>query len=200
MNSQLPKARRKPGPKSKGAPKLEQLTVRLDPKIRFGLELMSRANHQSLAQSVEWAVRIAMQTVKVNSTGTIGTLVDIVSSHESPTALLYRLWELEPNLLTFEERAMIRLINLADDLYVEGEDKSPGTKSEFAKIDFVFLDKHAEQLRNFARLASEIGNVDGWKHLRKLLSLERKDMESEKRAQARAAKKAARNATDLKTD
>jgi len=200
MNSPIPKARRKPGPKSKGSPKLEQLTVRLDPKIRFGLELMSRANHQSLAQSVEWAVRVAMQTVKVNSTGTIGTLVDIVFSQKSPMALLYRLWELEPNLLTFEERAMIRLINLADDLYVEGAEKAPGSRAESEKIDFAFLDKHADQLRSYARLASEIGNVDGWKHLRKLLSLERKDMESEKRAQARAAKKAARNADVPKPD
>jgi hypothetical protein len=87
---------------------------------------------------------------------------------------------------------VIRLINLADDIYLPLAEDDLGDREQFASIDFDFLDKYAEELRDFAKLASEIGHVDGWKHLRKLLTEERKDVEARKRAEARMAKKAAK--------
>jgi hypothetical protein len=161
-----PKKGRKRGPKAqKSAANLEQLTVRLEKKWRFGIELMSRANHQSLGQAVEWAIKVACNTVKVNSVGTLSRLVDTVWT-SAGFELLWRLWELEPNLLTLEERSIIRLVKQADDLFIG---KGKGKKRQ---PDFQFIDAHIVSLRTLAATWQDLGFTHALPHLRRRLMQE----------------------------
>ena len=154
----MKQAGRKRGPKAAGeeAGPLEQLTVRLDPKYRFGINMMARANHQSLAEAVQWAVKTALHTVKVNSCGTLGTLVDRVWG-KLGFELLWRTWELEPNLLTLEERSIVRLVKQSDDLFLPGARRQP---------DFAFIDAHYDALKALSTLWMDMGYTHEMRDLR----------------------------------
>ncbi|MBK9656910.1 MAG: ribbon-helix-helix protein, CopG family [Rhodanobacteraceae bacterium] len=51
---------------------LGQLTIRLSSKLKFGLELLARAQHRSLSQAVEWALQAGLAR-KVAKTGRQGS-------------------------------------------------------------------------------------------------------------------------------
>lgn len=38
----------------------ENITVRLDPKIRYGLELLARKRHQSISKVTRWVIEYAI--------------------------------------------------------------------------------------------------------------------------------------------
>lgn len=90
--------------------KAESITVRLDPKIRYGLELLARKQRRNLSSVVEWALHKAMLD---QENGII---------EKSENGLLYQLWDIEesdrfilmalirPDLLTFEEEHLFKLI------------------------------------------------------------------------------------------
>lgn len=59
--------------------KLEQFSVRLPPKLKFGLELLARAQHRSLSQAVEWALQRGLHTYEASEDGEmLGDVLDLV--------------------------------------------------------------------------------------------------------------------------
>lgn len=95
--------------KIKNITKSESLTVRLSPRVKYGLELLARKQHRNLSSVVEWAV---MEAIRNKQTG----LLD----KDNKLNLLDKLWHIEemmrmellkkhnPELLTFEEEVILR--------------------------------------------------------------------------------------------
>ena len=54
----MPKA---DAPKKSSQPKGESITIRVNPKIKYGVELLSRKQHRSLTSVVEWAIDKALK-------------------------------------------------------------------------------------------------------------------------------------------
>ena len=94
--------------------KAESITVRLDPKIRYGLELLARKQRRNLSSVVEWALHKAIHDQDNGLAEKDENGID--------ENLLYQLWDVEesdrfylmaltrPDLLTFEEEHLIKLI------------------------------------------------------------------------------------------
>lgn len=95
---------------------LEKLTIRLTPKLKFGLETLARLQGRSLSQSIEWALQHALTKV--------GSGDGSPTNRESPLwGLLSHAWEiyegwrrtyflysLNPMLVSFEERHACALV------------------------------------------------------------------------------------------
>ncbi|PZS68254.1 hypothetical protein A7X76_13870 [Stenotrophomonas maltophilia] len=114
---------KKPAKKAPGRPrkapedKLEQFSVRLPPKLKFGLELLARAQHRSLSQAVEWAVQVGLNSFDVDNEKTpLGTLLSEVWGEDSPEQRLLAIYQRAPTLLTFEERSVCELLCNSNDL------------------------------------------------------------------------------------
>ena len=103
--------------RKKGTPaqtKADNVNVRLDPKIRYGLELLARKQRRNLSSVVEWALQNAINSEE-------NGLIEINMNGE-PFNLLYQLWDTEESdrlyrmatfrseLLTFEEERLTKLI------------------------------------------------------------------------------------------
>jgi hypothetical protein len=84
--------------------KTEVVTLRLDPKTKFGLELLSRKQYRSLSSVVEWAINYALQ----NGTEGIEDLDNIWDVEEADR--LVKLAILQPNLLSYEEQLVWKII------------------------------------------------------------------------------------------
>jgi hypothetical protein len=131
---------KKPAPKKRGPkPKppeeqLQQLTVRMSPKIKYGLELLARSQHRSLSQAVEWALQRGLNSYEIpgQARHTLGDALDKLwqLNDEAARALLLR--QISPGLLSFDEAAAAELIVKSNeaasiDLYsdlVRGQEKT----------------------------------------------------------------------------
>lgn len=110
-------AKRPPGrPKKAVTEKPEQFSVRLPPKLKFGLELLARAQHRSLSQVVEWAVQMGMNTYEVGRN--FESLTDLLTAaweHEEEGRRLLEIYRTAPALLSFEDAAVCELVDRAAD-------------------------------------------------------------------------------------
>jgi hypothetical protein len=95
--------------------KAESITVRVSPKLKFGLELLSRKQHRTLSSVVEWALEKAMQDKieglwanKKYSEEKV-YILDEVWDIDEPDRLVNLAFEF-PNLLTYEEEVLWKLI------------------------------------------------------------------------------------------
>lgn len=144
--------------------KADNINVRLDPKIRYGLELLARKQRRNLSSVVEWALQKAINEPEHG-------LIEMNPSTGVEYNLLYALWDVEESdrllkmamwkneLLTFEEERLSKLIreseifsHLANKAYAEypsnnnmAENKLIESLREhystFKKIDAGELDK-----------------------------------------------------------
>lgn len=109
--------KRPPGrPKKAVTDKPEQFSVRLPPKLKFGLELLARAQHRSLSQVVEWAVQMGMNTYEVGRN--FESLTDLLTAawkHEEEGRRLLEIYRAAPALLSFEDAAVCELVDRAAD-------------------------------------------------------------------------------------
>jgi hypothetical protein len=109
--------KRAPGrPRKDAAEKPEQFSVRLPPKLKFGLELLARAQHRSLSQVVEWAVQMGMNTYEVGRD--FESLTDLLTAaweHPEEGRRLLEIYRSAPALLSFEEAAVCELVDRALD-------------------------------------------------------------------------------------
>lgn len=97
--------------------KLEQFSVRLPPKLKFGLELLARAQHRSLSQAVEWAVQVGLNSFEADRDGTtLGRVLDEAWSKESEAERLLAIYRRAPMLLSFEDAATCELLARSRDL------------------------------------------------------------------------------------
>lgn len=95
---------------------MEQFSVRLPPKLKFGLELLSRAQHRSLSQVVEWAVQMGMNSYEVGRD--FESLTDLLTAawkHPEEGRRLLEVFRSAPTLLSYEEAAACELIDRAVD-------------------------------------------------------------------------------------
>lgn len=117
MTTKKPIPKKAPGrPRKAPQEKLEQFSVRLPPKLKFGLELLARAQHRSLSQVVEWALQMGMNTYEVGRD--FESLTDLLSKawqypHEGQRLL--EIYRAAPALLSYEEAAVCELIDRAGD-------------------------------------------------------------------------------------
>ncbi|MBF0448199.1 MAG: hypothetical protein HQL67_08375 [Magnetococcales bacterium] len=93
----------------------ESLTLRFDPKTRYGLELLARRQHRTVSAVVEWAVGMALhhdsEGLIFNSGGQKPELLlDKVWDVSEPDRLI-RLAETFPDLLSYDEGWIWKILN-----------------------------------------------------------------------------------------
>jgi hypothetical protein len=99
-------------PKKPEGEKLEQFSIRLPPKLKFGLELLARAQNRSLSQVVEWSVRVGLNSYKINSDAPyMDDLLDRAWKEPWEFDRYYLLYGFEPRLLSFEDRTACALVD-----------------------------------------------------------------------------------------
>lgn len=115
---------------SSRAAKTDALSVRVDPRLRYGLELLSRAQRRSVTGVVEWAIeRVLESEVAHASEGeedTTETFADAVQLVWSPNELerLAKLASMFPELLTYDETRTWAVIKATPQLWVaDSEDR-----------------------------------------------------------------------------
>jgi len=105
--------KKKPGrpPKAAGE-KPEQFSIRLPSKLKYGLELLARAQgRKSLSQAIEWCVQLGLNTYEMDSSGLkLATVVDDAMSGESEFARLRKLYAVDPWLLEPDQKAACELV------------------------------------------------------------------------------------------
>ncbi len=88
--------------------KPEQLTVRLSPKVKFGLELLARAQRRSLSSAMEWAVLRGLHTYEVTDAGhVLGDVLDALWPPDSEIRMLENLRRFAPQMLSDDDRSLL---------------------------------------------------------------------------------------------
>ena len=99
---------------SSSGTKGEVITVRLSPKLKYGLELLSRKQHRSLSSIVTWAIE---QMINEREDGLyiadglhtgrymLGLLWDVDSADR-----LVKISKYWPELMTYEEEMLVKII------------------------------------------------------------------------------------------
>lgn len=96
--------------------KTESLTVRLDPKIRYGLELLARKQRRTLSSVVEWALHKAIYDKTeglYDEQGGDANLLDFLWDVEEADRH-YHMAIIRPALQNFEEERLVKLIAESD--------------------------------------------------------------------------------------
>jgi len=100
--------------KSSSGAKGEVITVRLTPKLKYGLELLSRKQHRSLSSIVTWSIE---QMINAGNEGLYKE-----PGYIRGTDLLNLLWDIDgadrlvkiakhwPGLMTYEEEKLVKTI------------------------------------------------------------------------------------------
>lgn len=99
---------------SKLQSKIENINVRVAPKIRFGIELLARKQRRNLSSVVEWALQRAMDNpdeglCELGQDGNNHSLLDILWNVDEFDRLYY-MSTFKEDLLTYEEESLIKLI------------------------------------------------------------------------------------------
>ena len=148
---------------SKKLTKSEALALRLDPKIKYGLELLARKQKRSLTSVVEWIVHEALRTELVVEVRRPATLFSGNVSYEEyflddiwdedPLARLIKLVDFDKSLMTFDEERCWDLI-LKNGYYWKGKLSASAYTWDTGKIDHLRLDRvrsDFETLQNIAQ-------------------------------------------------
>lgn len=107
-------------PRSPGE-KLEQFSIRLTPKLKYGLELLSKSQGRSLSQVVEWAIQRGMNAAEVgNRKKTLGEIVDHVWG-QSEWERIKLIQRFAPELLDYFERSIYVAVTESSELRYLGE-------------------------------------------------------------------------------
>lgn len=112
---------RKPAPPDS---KTEPFTIRLTPRLRYGIELLARAQSgRSNSQVVEWALQRALNSVTLMSGVKLGDLLDTLWETSTEWQRLEVLFEQAPELLTYVERAICETIYGSEEFkrYIEND-------------------------------------------------------------------------------
>lgn len=128
------------------------VTVRLDPKLKYGAELASRRQRRTISSFIEWAIEQAIDKVEI-STGVMRDKVCTVSD------ALPNIWDVDeqdrfvklalyyPELLSYEEEKLWKLISECDYFWKGGlplpADRPAGTIHYFHSLN---LRKRWEEL------------------------------------------------------
>ena len=129
--------------------KAESITVRLDPKIRYGLELLARKQRRNLSSVVEWALQKAINEpedglieTNLNTGIKYNLLYELWDVEESDRLLKMAMWKHE--LRTFEEERLSKLIRESE-IFMHLANKA---QAEYPSSDTV-QNKLIESLREY---------------------------------------------------
>jgi len=132
---------------------LGQLTIRLSSKLKFGLELLARAQHRSLSQAVEWALQAGLAHVKLPRRGdkdqdSLWTALEYAWEKPEGWQRTYVLFEFDPSLVTFEERHACSIIaRSVEQMVVEHlRMDAPDRYFDIAPLWHQLVDYHWQQL------------------------------------------------------
>jgi hypothetical protein len=110
----MAKSAGKPGrPKKPEGEKLEQFSIRLPPKLKLGLELLSRVQSRSLSQCLEWSLLQALMSAHVPGDPQARALLEVADVAQRKAAGFFRahyLYQVNPVLVPFDERHAIELV------------------------------------------------------------------------------------------
>ena len=127
--------------------KTESVTVRLDPKVRFALELLSRVEHRSVTGVVEAALQARFKNATVDGDDNGETVQELVESvyQTDEVERFVKMAERAPQLLDFEERRLWESIWATPDLW----DDSPGRRRRLEDLDTRTLKLSWDGIREF---------------------------------------------------
>ena len=151
----------------------EPFTVRLTPKIRYGIELLSRAQKgRSLSQVVEWAIQRGMNSVRLGQIGSLGEVLDEVWPKGHEWKRIKYLFQTAPELLEFVEKAICETLL--------GSDEYQALHQEFMEVRKQEDSKHSPPLSNpyissnalFERYNAVFDQfvIENWDELKALIS------------------------------
>ena len=151
--------------KSGSTAKAEAVTVRIDPRSRITLELLSRSMKKPLSATFEWCLDVGARLLdektpydRKESIFNIVRMLDLSSELD----LILTLGEWAPSLFTFEEKSMFEAIRRSPELRVTVYRDASGAESPGLEFDEslnaavgLFADrdliqKHMEEFRRLA--------------------------------------------------
>lgn len=97
--------------------------IRIDPKIKFALDMMGRSQKRSLTAVIEWAIATAMtqQTIEsVSGPKAVDEVIEGIWSTDEATKFLSMCFEV-PSLLTYDEMRLWDTIQLSGDFWTTAE-------------------------------------------------------------------------------
>jgi predicted transcriptional regulator len=100
--------------KKPGTQKTEALSIRIDPRLRFGLELVARNQRRSVTGVVEWAIESYLNEQQIDRLNQHSqTFADVTRQAWSDNEVerLANLGTQFPELMTYEESRMWRVIS-----------------------------------------------------------------------------------------
>lgn len=137
-NMNTPKTPAKRGRKPKpAAEKPTQLTIRMPPKLKLGLELLARGQHRSLSQAVEWALNAGLSKFQLNSDSyyaSLAALLDDVWDFSPPKRAITLLLH-APELMTYEDRIAAEIVEYSVEMQaLENGDETELTPESFDQL------------------------------------------------------------------
>ncbi|WP_252090335.1 hypothetical protein [Pseudomonas sp. MWU13-3659] len=93
--------------------------IRIDPKIKFALDMMGRSQKRSLTAVIEWAIATAMSQQGIESARgprTVDEIIDSIWSTDEATRFLNMCFEV-PSLMTYDEMRLWDTIVLSPDFW-----------------------------------------------------------------------------------
>ncbi|WP_414546928.1 hypothetical protein [Stenotrophomonas forensis] len=137
---------RKPKPEGE---KPTQLTIRLPPKLKLGLELLARAQHRSLSQAVEWALNAGLSNFQLNNDSyysSLSSLLDDVWDFTPVKGALTMLLH-APELMTYQDRIAAELVEYS----VEMQALEQNRECEITHDElYEMADKHWPKIQQMA--------------------------------------------------
>jgi hypothetical protein len=106
-------AKKQPVKEREGKGKTQPLSIRVDPQIKYGLELLSRAQHRPITGVVEWCILEGFRREKIRDFSGEEKTVEHVLGELAAAGELERLLItgfIYPTLLSFEERRIYRVL------------------------------------------------------------------------------------------
>lgn len=108
--------------------------IRIDPKIKFALDIMGREQKRSLTAVIEWAIGNAISQQKASGTNeTFSALIDKIWSTDEPTRLANMAFYM-PSVLTYDELRIWETVIWTD--YFWSFPESPKTPEYFNFVVF----------------------------------------------------------------
>jgi hypothetical protein len=93
-----------------GSPRTEVFAMRLDPKLKYLAEIAARKQRRSLANFIEWAIEQALTSVSINDSGVTVMSVGWQLWSLDEQERLRKLAQTYPELLTYDEQLIWRVI------------------------------------------------------------------------------------------
>lgn len=126
--------------------------IRIDPKIKFALDMMGRSQKRSLTAVIEWAISSAMaqQAIETgNGQKSVTEIIEAIWSTDEATKLLNMCFEV-PSLLTYDEMRIWDTIQLSPDFWMTNEATNfrQHLREKVLRDHWEKLKEHVEKYKN----------------------------------------------------